>query len=134
MKIIKHVGMFILIGISFVGMSQTQADATRKAREKQQNANDELVVTYNKILALYQTDTVFVANFKTSQILWEQLRDAELKTKYPSREPGYYGSMHSMCLNIYLTELTNERITKLKGWIVGGEEGDGCAGTVRSKE
>ena len=61
-------------------------------------------------------------------------RDAELLMKYPEREYGYYGSMHSMCISDYLEKLTKERVTTLKVWIVGVAEGDPCSGTIKTKE
>jgi uncharacterized protein YecT (DUF1311 family) len=65
--------------------------------------------------------------------LWIQFRDAEMKMKYPEREDGYYGSVYPMCWSMYLTQLTTERITTLKQWLDGTEEGDVCAGSVRIK-
>jgi hypothetical protein len=56
-----------------------------------------------------------------------------MKMKYPDREPGYYGSVESMCWSNYLTQLTSERIKTLNQWIDGTEEGDVCAGTVKAK-
>lgn len=56
-----------------------------------------------------------------------------MKSKYPDREEGYYGSIHPMCWILYLTELTEERTKKLKTWLLGIEEGDVCNGSVKTK-
>ena len=65
---------------------------------------------------------------------WIAFRDAQLKMKFPDREPGYYGSVLPLCEMMYLTELTQDRIKALQVWIDGVEEGNICAGTVKIKE
>ena len=71
---------------------------------------------------------------KDSQRIWITFRDTELKVKYPSTEPRYYGSIYPMYVSIYLEKLTRERIKTLKEWIDGIEEGDVCTGSVKIKE
>ena len=62
----------------------------------------------------------------------DQLQNyAQLEMKFPEREPGYYGSVLSMCKSSYLEELTNKRIKELEEWIEGCEEGDVCCGSVK---
>lgn len=90
-------------------------------------ADKELNQVYQRILNEYKIDTAFIKNLKTSQRLWVQFRDAEMKMMYPDREPGYYGSIHPMCWSIYKTELTNERIKKLELWLTGQEEEESCS-------
>lgn len=53
--------------------------------------------------------------------------------RFPEREPGYYGSIHFICRYQYLKELTDERVAKLKLWLTGIEEGDACAGSVKTR-
>ncbi|MCF0038695.1 lysozyme inhibitor LprI family protein [Dyadobacter fanqingshengii] len=96
-------------------------------------AEIEINSVYQKILREYATDKEFIKNLRTSQRLWIQFRDAEVRARYPQREPGYYGSVHSMCLANLKTELTNERIKVLRVWLTGIEEGDVCAGSVKRK-
>jgi uncharacterized protein YecT (DUF1311 family) len=127
--------LIILIGfISLTGFSQTQAEMNKEANESFKKADKELNDTYKAILSDYKTDTVFIKNLKASQRIWITFRDAELKVKYPEKEPGYYGSVYPMCVSIYLEQLTRERIKTLKVWIDGTEEGDVCAGSVKWKE
>lgn len=114
-------------------VAQSQADMNQDASKEYQKADKELNATYQQILKDYSKDPVFIANFKKAQKLWVQFRDAEMKAKYPDRGPGYYGSVQPMCWSMYLTELTIERTTKLKVWITGIEEGDVCAGSVKTK-
>ena len=98
-----------------------------------EKADKELNQVYGNILKEYKKDTVFIKSLKKSQKLWIQLRDAEMKVKFPDRERGYYGSVLPMCWSLYKTELTIRRANELKVWINGVEEGDVCAGTVKIK-
>ncbi len=113
--------------------AQSQAAMNQDAKNKYLTADKALNATYQKILKDYSKDAAFIKNIKKAQQLWIQFRDAEMKAKYPDREPGYYGSVQPMCWYIYLTALTEERTTKLKVWIDGIEEGDVCAGSVKNK-
>jgi uncharacterized protein YecT (DUF1311 family) len=111
---------------------QTQLEMNQEENNKYLKADKELNIVYNKILKEYETDIEFIKNFKNAQRMWIQFRDAEMKSKYPDREQGYYGSIHPMCWSIYLTELTEERTKKLKIWLTGIEEGDACSGSVKT--
>ena len=93
----------------------------------------EINAVYQKILREYSADKEFIKNLKTSQRLWIQFRDAEIKARYPNQTPGYYGSVYAMCVSSYMTQLTNERIKTLRVWLTGIEEGDVCAGSVKIK-
>lgn len=125
----------ILIGLSSVmGFAQTQMEMNQQANDSYRKVDKELNDIYKQILVEYKADTAFIKNLKASQRIWITLRDAELKVKYPEREPGYYGSIHPGCVASYLEELTNERIIKLKVWIDGLKEGDACSGSVKIKE
>jgi uncharacterized protein YecT (DUF1311 family) len=123
----------ILCCTTILSVAQSQADMNQDASKKYQAADKELNATYQQILKDYSKDPVFIANFKKAQKLWVQFRDAEMKAKYPNRGPGYYGSVQPMCWSMYLTELTIERTNKLKVWTTGIEEGDSCAGSVKTK-
>lgn len=90
-------------------------------------------MTYKKILKEYSTDLVFIKNLKISQNLWIKFRDAEMNTKYPQREPGYYGSIQPTCWNMYMTELAQKRTKELRIWLIGIPEGDTCSGSVKMK-
>jgi uncharacterized protein YecT (DUF1311 family) len=111
---------------------QTQLEMNQEENNKYLKADKELNIVYNKILKEYNTDIEFIKNFKNAQRMWIQFRDAEMKSKYPDREQGYYGSIHPMCWSKYLTELTEERTKKLKIWLTGIEEGDACSGSVKT--
>lgn len=114
--------------------AQTQDDLEDQTTSEFQSADKELNAIYRKILEEYADDDAFLASLKEAQRCWIAFRDAQLKMKYPDREPGHYGSVQPMCEMMYLTELTQDRIKALNVWIEGVEEGDVCAGTVRVKE
>lgn len=113
-----------------LSFGQSQGDMNADAHAKYQKADKALNAVYQKILVEYKEDTTFIKNFKAAQRLWVQLRDAEMKAKYP--EDGDYGSVQPMCWSMYLTELTEERTNKLRVWLTGEEEGDVCRGSVKS--
>jgi uncharacterized protein YecT (DUF1311 family) len=116
-----------------ISYSQTQTEMNKESMNSFEKADKELNEVYRKILIEYKADTIFIKNLKSSQRIWIIFRDAELKMKYPERERGWYGSMHSMCVSSYLAGLTSERIKTLKEWLEGIEEGEGCGGSIKLK-
>jgi len=114
--------------------AQTQRDMNEDAATIFKEADKKLNSLYQKILKDYADDPVFIASFKKAQRCWITFRDAQLKMKYPDREPGYYGSIQPMLETRYLTELTRDRIKALQVWIDGVQEGDLSGGTVRVKQ
>jgi uncharacterized protein YecT (DUF1311 family) len=122
-----------LIFTCYCSFSQSQADMNESAGKDFLKAEGELNRVYKQILTDYKPDIPFIKNLKTSQQLWLKYREAEIKMKFPEHEPGYYGSVYPMCLAIYKTQLTNERIEKLNHWLDGEEEGDVCSGSVKMK-
>ncbi|WP_395075763.1 lysozyme inhibitor LprI family protein [Flavobacterium sp.] len=130
----KKIILTIVISlISIYSFSQTQYDMNQEENDKFKLADKELNSTYQKILKEYKTYTAFLKNLKISQNIWIKFRDAEMKTKYPDRGAGYYGSVQPMCWSIHLTQLTNERTNDLKIWLTGIEEGSVCSGSVNIK-
>ena len=120
----------LLTNLSF---SQTQLEMNTQAGANYEKADKELNSSYTKILKEYKSDTAFIKNLKASQNIWIKFRDAEMKMKYPDREPGYYGSIQPVCWYNYLEELTKKRTKELKTWLTGIEEGDSCSGSVKTK-
>ena len=130
----KRILLFnITILFATFSIAQTQYELNMDAKKKYETADRELNDVYNKILKEYKTDTSFIKNLKKAQRLWVQFRDAEMKVKFPDREPGYYGSVQPLCWSLYKEELTRERLNILKTWLDGFEEGDVCSGTVKTK-
>ena len=124
----------LFIFVCSYSFSQSQSDMNKEEQQKFLVAEKELNQVYQQILNEYKDDTAFTKNLRASQRLWLQFRQAEMKTMYPDREPGFYGSIYPMCLSIYKTELTEERVKKLKKWLDGQEEGNACGGSIRLKQ
>ena len=124
--------VLFILGTHF-SFSQTQLEMNEIEHKIFLNADKELNQVYQTVLKEYKSDTVFIKSLRTSQKVWVQFRDAEMKMMYPDREPGYYGSIHPMCWSIYKTELTTERTKKLKIWLTGQEEGDSCSPSIKVK-
>ncbi|MEP6646106.1 MAG: lysozyme inhibitor LprI family protein [Saprospiraceae bacterium] len=114
--------------------AQSQSDMNENEHKNYVRTDQELNTLYQSILKEYTEDTAFIKNLKTTQKIWISFRDAEMKMKYPDREPGYYGTIQPSCWSIYLARLTQERINTLKEWEKGDEEGDACSGSVKTKE
>ena len=128
----------MLLTQSIIGMAQTQDklptqdEETKAAIKEYKLVEGELNQVFSKVLTVYKSDVEFVKNIKESQDLWIKFRAAELKAKFP--EGREYGSVYAMCVNDFLTEMTNARITTLKLWLKGTYEGDVCSGSVRINE
>lgn len=114
--------------------AQSQSEMNNNEQKNYLTTDRELNTLYQNILKEYAEDTAFIKNLKTAQKIWISFRDAEMKMKYPDREPGYYGTIQPSCWSLYLTRLTRERISTLKEWEEGDEEGDVCSGSIKSKE
>jgi uncharacterized protein YecT (DUF1311 family) len=117
-----------------LAQAQTQGEMNNEAAADFKGADKQLNSVYQEILSDYADDEVFIASLKEAQRCWIAFRDAQLKMKFPDREPGYYGSILPLCEMMYLTELTQNRIKALQVWIDGVQEGDMCSGTVRVKQ
>ena len=128
--------MLLTQSIIVMGQTQdklsTQDDETKAAIKEYKLVEGELNQVFSKVLTVYKSDVEFIKNIKESQDLWIKFRAAELKAKFP--EGGEYGSVYTMCVSDFLTEMTNERITTLKLWLKGTYEGDVCSGSVRINE
>ena len=134
MRQLKLLGLIILLGQSFFAQGQVQPQLTADSNARLKKAEAEFTSVYNKILTTYSDDKEFIKNLKESQDLWTKFRIAELKVMFPDREPGYYGNVHQMCIIDYLAELTNDRIKRLRTWLIGKVEGDVCSGSIKVKE
>lgn len=111
--------------------AQTQTELNKQAEDEFQTADQDMNTAYGKILAAYADDQSFISSLRAAQRCWIAFRDAQLKMKYPDREPGYYGSIQPVCEANYLAELTRERTKALQAWLDGATEGDTCAGSIR---
>jgi uncharacterized protein YecT (DUF1311 family) len=131
MKKIYFLFLILFLSQNIILIGQTQTDMNIESNDELKKAEAEMSLVLNKIFRSYSEDKLFLNNLKKSQQAWLEFRLIEVQVMFPDREPGYYGSVHSMCVNNYLLELTRERIKKLNTWIKGTVEGDACSGTVK---
>lgn len=111
--------------------AMTQLDLNDCAGRQHQDADAELNRVYKAILEKYRKDPLFVEKLRAAQRAWLAYRDAEIEAKYPhAGEAHYYGSIFPMCDFLYRAQLTQERTKKLREWLDGSGEGDGCSGSV----
>ena len=127
----KYILSVVFCFFCFFGFSQTQAELNMMQYDSYKKTDKKLNEVYQAILKEYKSDTEFIKNLRASQRIWIIFRDAEVKVKYPDREDGYYGSIHPLCISLYLEELTVDRISTLNLWLKGAEEGDGCSGSIK---
>jgi len=129
----KYILSVVFCFFCFFGFSQTQAELNMMQYDSYKKTDKKLNEVYQAILKAYKSDASFIKNLRTSQRIWITFRDAEVKVKYPDRADGYYGTIHPLCVSLYLEELTVDRISTLNLWLKGAEEGDGCSGSINVK-
>ena len=129
----KRVIVFLFVlTMAKISFAQTQYELNKKAQDNFLKAEKELNSAFQKILAEYKEDTLFIKNLKASQKIWVQFRDAELKMKFP--DTGEYGGVLPMCWSMYKEQLTRDRIKTLNEWLTGVSEGDVCSGSAKIKK
>jgi uncharacterized protein YecT (DUF1311 family) len=128
----KYILSLVFCFFCFFGFSQTQAELNTMQYDSYKKTDKKLNEVYQAILKEYKSDTEFIKNLRASQRIWITFRDAEVKVKFPDREDGYYGSIHPLCVSLYLQDLTQDRISTLNLWLKGSEEGDGCSGSIKT--
>lgn len=128
----KYILSLVFCFFCFFGFSQTQAELNMMQYDSYKKIDKKLNEVYQAILKAYKSDTEFIKNLRVSQRIWITFRDAEVKVKFPDREDGYYGSIHPLCVSLYLEDLTKDRISTLNLWLKGSEEGDACSGSIKT--
>ena len=103
---------FLILCLIFsTAISFSQADDySRTLFEK---SDKQLNETYQKLLFIKQSDTVFIKNLKASQRIWIQFRDAQLKLKYPDHASFEKKGPIPIREAMYLVQLTDERTKEL---------------------
>ena len=113
--------------------AQTQSAMNSCQNLDFKQADAELNRVYQQLQLVYQDNPQFLAKLKQSQRTWIKLRDADLAMRFPAENTAFeYGSVYPMCYAAVATELTTQRISFLKQWLSGIEEGDVCSGSVKT--
>lgn len=96
----------------------SQLELNACAAQALDQADAELNAAYKQVLIDQAGQSVALANIKTAQRLWIQLRDADLAARYPVGEDEdprmLYGSMYPMLYARAKTTLTQTRTTYLR--------------------
>ena len=115
--------------------ANTQLELNQCFGAAYKSADGEMNAVYQQVLKAYSGDPKFIEKFKASQRAWVVFRDAEMEAVYPaSDKQAEYGSVYPVCRSRHLETLTRERTKQLQVWLNGIEEGDMCAGSVRTRE
>ena len=126
--------IILFLTFNLTCFSQSQSELNKTAIAECKKVDIELNNVYQKILTKYKSDSIFIDRFKKTQKIWISYRDAELEMKFPAEnKQAEYGSVYPMCVSHFIKKLTEERIEKLKIWLIGIEEGDICSGSVERK-
>ena len=124
----------LLLSSSAEARAQSQSELNREACAQYKAADDELNKVYGQILNEYKADAAFVGSMRAAQRAWVAYRDAHLEAMYPGRDKQLeHGSVYPMCRCYALAEATRERTEVLRRWVAGVEEGDVCAGSIRTR-
>ena len=127
----KLIFLYFSIMFTHYSFAQSQAQMNNDSYISYKKVDDELGVVYQKVIKKYAKNPDFITALRASERLWIQLRDAEIKMRFPAKDPRFeYGSVYPMCVNIYLESITKDRIKHLREWISKSEEGDVCSGSV----
>lgn len=119
----------LCVSTSVAGQSQTETNLDNCDYNK---ADARLNKVYQRVLAEYHQDKIFIEKLKVAQRAWLAFRDAHLASIYPAANPRLeYGSVNPMCQCQILVALTDERTKTLQQWVDGTIEGDVCAGSVK---
>lgn len=114
--------------------AKTQSEMNACAGTDFQTADKELNRTYQAVLKKYADDPSFITKLRVSQRAWLKFREAELDAMFPhSAEANYYGSVYPQCRAGRLTKMVTERTRELREWLDGVEEGETCAGSIKTK-
>ena len=111
---------------------QTQVQLNKEACDDYKKADVEMNGAYQTILREYRSERPFVDALRKAQLAWIRYRDAHVESIYPV-DASQYGSINHMCRCNQLAGITRERTRLLNQWVEGVEEGDVCAGSVKTK-
>ena len=117
----------LLICFSSFGSAQSMVEITEKARLQFERADKNLNTAYNDLKMKYKNYPNFIEKLKIAQRLWIKYRDALIEMQFPSNEPRLdYGSMYTLCVLNFKTELTRKRTYELLNYM----KGDDCGGPI----
>jgi uncharacterized protein YecT (DUF1311 family) len=133
----KFTATLILVLIAIIVCCSMTSTGRAYAQEEEtcneyKRTDAELNRVYQRVLAEYKTQTVFISKLRAAQRAWILFRDAHVESLYPLQR-SQYGSVYQTCRCTMLLEVVRERTEVLQKWITGNEEGDVCSGSIKIK-
>lgn len=125
-------GPAVNFSASNVASAQNQMQLNKEACDEFKKSDAEMNAVYLRIRRDYRQNREFIAALKQAQLAWIRFRDAHLASLFPG-DASQYGSINTMCRCTNLAEITKARTQVLNQWVEGIEEGDVCAGSVKTK-
>ena len=126
----KKIGILLFVCVLFSQVfcfAQSQADLTTNACDSLKKEEEEMMITYKKIISLHSKDKQFLSTFEKAQNLWKSFAQAHVDSIY---YPGqHWGTVEPMCRCTEEHILTSERHEQLKQWLKKTEEGFVCNGS-----
>ncbi len=106
------------------------SQTTQKGYALDKNSYPQLDSLITKIIQLNKSDVNFIIQLEESQNSWEKYVLSDLSMRFPSENKTIYGSIYPSCRKIILDAQVKQRITFLKQWTDGINEGELCSGTI----
>ena len=108
--------------------AQTQWELNDCASKDNREAEKELKVLYEQLLARASQKPTYRQKIEAEQTAWIAYRDAALEAKYPAQDKqAGYGSVYPMCYGWYRAALIRRRSEEIKE-LLEAPEGDVCSG------
>ncbi len=137
--------LFLSVFLSCVTLSpflplraQSQMELNQTAADSLSAAENEMGDALQKIVTIYSDEKLFLEKLVASQRAWEIYCKSQMDALFPlekGRDPSQeYGSSYPMAYDLEKEKLVRERITRLKVWLDGVEEGNIGAGSVYPKD
>jgi uncharacterized protein YecT (DUF1311 family) len=131
LRLLRHAA--VLAAVSAACLAQTQSEMNQEACRDAKKADAEMNQVYRRIMTEYRRDAPFIGKIKAAQRAWLAFRDAHLESLYPAEsKQTTYGTVYPACRCTALAAVTRKRTAELQEWVKGVQEGEACAGSVRT--
>lgn len=118
--------------------TETALDINTCAAEQLTQAKNQMEAALQKVKTTHQDDTLFLERLMQAQSAWKTWVDTELAARFPTAQTNSartkYGSLYPNCRHQIHADMMKARTKHLQQWLNGTEEGDVCAGSIRTKK
>ncbi len=102
-------------------MSNAIACEERDGYQYLVDMDTKLNIVYQQVIGKYKQNTRFINDLRSTQRLWLQFRDAEVKANFPTlNDKQLHGNDYSEEVATSLANLTVERVIELNQWLSNG--------------